>query len=156
MSGKEFSNVVEAIISADTRFEKGAYYFVRQGLDYTLRTLKEKTEKEGGLATHVTGQQLLEGIREFALEQYGPMAYTLLTSWGLEHCEEFGDIVFNLVEYGVLGKTESDKREDFQGGYTFEQAFVAPFLPEARTQSVIESICLDDPDFEYGFEEANA
>jgi uncharacterized repeat protein (TIGR04138 family) len=72
---------------------------------------------------------LLGGIREYALEQFGPMAYTVLDRWGIKKCEDFGDIVFLLVDYGVLGKTEHDRREDFAGGYDFKDAFVRPFEP---------------------------
>jgi uncharacterized repeat protein (TIGR04138 family) len=77
----------------------------------------------------VSGQELLEGIREFALEQYGPMTFALLEGWGLRRCEDFGEIVFHLVDYGVLGKTEQDRREDFAGGYDFREAFLRPFEP---------------------------
>jgi len=66
------------------------------------------------------------------LEQYGPMALTLLQNWGIHECDDFGEIVFNLVEFGVLGKTENDRREDFSGGYDFYDAFVVPFIPKAK------------------------
>ena len=78
---------------------------------------------------HVTGQQLLAGIRQHALAQFGPMAATVLNEWGVHRCEDFGEIVFNLVENGVLAKTEQDSRADFQGGYDFDEAFRKPFLP---------------------------
>jgi uncharacterized repeat protein (TIGR04138 family) len=81
---------------------------------------------------HVTGQQLLDGIREFALTQYGPMARTVLNEWGIRRCEDFGDIVFNMVEQGLLSKTDQDSREDFKGGYDFDSAFVWPFLPPSK------------------------
>lgn len=129
MSTASFSEVVDKIRHDDPRFEKGAYFFVRQGLDHTIKALKDSPERA---SNHVTGQELLSGIREFALEQYGPMAFTLLTNWGIGKCEDFGDIVFNLVEAGVLGKTESDQREDFSDGYDFEDAFLAPFRPASQ------------------------
>lgn len=124
---KDFGVVVEMILKDDQRYDKGAYYFVRQGLDHTLRTLQEKPEGE---MRHVTGQELLEGIRDYAHEQYGPMAFTLLDHWGVRKCDDFGDIVFNLVDYGVFGKTDSDKKEDFSGGYDFREAFLRPYLPK--------------------------
>ena len=88
----------------------------------------------------MSGQQLLEGIREFALRQYGPMAITVLDEWGVRRCEDFGEIVFNLVDHGhgLFGKTETDSREDFKGGYDFEEAFKKPFLPGQRTEKPIE------------------
>lgn len=129
MSGKDFSEVVELIKNEDPRYDKGAYYFVRHGLDHTLKRLKDDAERQ---SNHVCGQELLSGIREYALEQYGPMAHTLLQHWGIHKCDDFGEIVFNLVEFGVLGKTENDRREDFSGGYDFYDAFVVPFLPKSK------------------------
>ena len=72
---------------------------------------------------------MLEGLRIYALEQYGPLAKTVLNAWGVRRCSDFGDIVFNLIEYNVFSKTESDRREDFADLYSFEDVFVKPFLP---------------------------
>ena len=130
-SKKDFPEVIRAIREEDPRFAEGAYHFVRQALDHTISNLKKQCEKPNR-RNHVSGQQLLDGIRLFALDQYGPMAKTLLDTWRIEKCEDFGDIVFNLVEHGILGKTEEDSREDFTGGYTFEEAFMDPFLPKNR------------------------
>jgi uncharacterized repeat protein (TIGR04138 family) len=143
MSTRDFAAVIDQIRLEDPRFDKGAYFFVRQALDHTLKGEKlkgGKKETAGRVESHVSGQELLEGIREFALEQYGPMAFALLEGWGLRRCEDFGEIVFHLVDYGVLGKTEQDQREDFTGGYDFREAFLRPFEParggagEARTR----------------------
>lgn len=100
---------------------------MREALDHTLSNLKRK--KKIRISNHVSGQQLLEGIREYALDQYGPMTMTLLEQWGVNACEDFGEIVFNLVEHGVFGKTESDQKQDFSQGYDFRNAFVQPYLP---------------------------
>lgn len=141
MIGKDFSEVVELIRAEDSRYDKAAYYFVRQGLDHTLKSLQSDS---GSNSNHVRGQELLIGIRNFALEQYGPMAFTLLKHWGIHQCRDFGDIVFNLVEFGVLGKTENDRREDFTGGYDFYDAFVVPFLPKAKRSSVLPRFNQED------------
>lgn len=126
----DFAAVISEIRQQDGRFEPGAYHFVRQGLDHTIKTLEEKEpERE---SSHVSGQELLEGIRQYALEQYGPMALTLFEHWGVQCCEDFGEIVFQLVDQGVLGKTESDRLEDFADGYDFAKAFAEPFLPASR------------------------
>lgn len=125
-----FDDVIAEIRDEDARFERGAYYLVRQGLDYTIRELRQK--HPGREDSHVSGQELLEGIRNFTLEQYGPMALTLLNHWGIQRCEDFGDIVFQLVNRKVLGKNEKDKPDDFTGGYDFEEAFAKPFLPKCR------------------------
>jgi uncharacterized repeat protein (TIGR04138 family) len=78
---------------------------------------------------HVTGQQLLEGARDYALAQYGPMALALLHEWGLRCGEDIGEIVFNMIEASLLAKTDQDSRQDFKDGYDFEEAFRKPFLP---------------------------
>ena len=124
-----FDEVIAEIRANDPRFERGAYYFVRQGLDFTLR---ERKDEVGGPDRHVSGQELLEGMRAYALEQYGPLALTLLHAWGVRQCEDFGTIVFQLVDRKVLGKTDRDKPEDFAGGYDFEEAFAKPFRPRRR------------------------
>ncbi|GHB94073.1 Minf_1886 family protein [Cerasicoccus arenae] len=129
MPAKDFDEVVALIRKEDARYEPGAYHFVRLGLDHTIKQLKDNPDRE---SRHVSGQELLSGIRDYALDQYGPLSYTLLTHWGLNTCEDFGDIVFNLVEWGVLGKTENDQREDFSGGYDFREAFLQPFEPKSH------------------------
>jgi uncharacterized repeat protein (TIGR04138 family) len=128
---KDFSEVIRTIRAEDPRYAEGAYHFVRQALDHTISNMKKQGEKPT-LRNHVSGQQLLNGIRVFALDQYGPMAKTLLDTWNITKCEDFGEIVFNLVEHGILGKTDEDSREDFTGGYTFKEAFIDPFVPKKR------------------------
>jgi uncharacterized repeat protein (TIGR04138 family) len=127
MSDRHFDDVIEYIVSKDPRYKKDAYYFVREALDYTQSLVSKKTKKP---VRHVTGQQLLEGIREFALRQFGPMAITVLNDWGIYRCEDFGEIVFNMVDYSLLSKTEKDSKDDFKCGYDFYEAFCKPFKPE--------------------------
>ena len=131
---KDFAEVIELIKKEDPRFESGAYFFVRQALDFTLRRLKSGKRQRTG--SHVSGGELLEGIRDYALEQYGPMAKTLFDTWNVKTCEDFGRIVFHLVDFGVLGKTENDSEEDFRQCYTFEEAFEHPFLPPSRLEAL--------------------
>jgi uncharacterized repeat protein (TIGR04138 family) len=130
MKNKDFPSVVELIRQHDSRYGKGVYFFIRQALDYTVKAIKKKNPSLK--SNHISGQDLLEGIRKYAIDQYGPMAHTLLKEWNVKKCEDFGNIVFNLVEFGVLGKTESDKQEDFEGGYDFHEAFVEPYLPKRK------------------------
>ena len=75
------------------------------------------------------------GYRDFALDQFGPLTKTLLNTWGIRRCSDFGDIVFNLIEYNVFSKTESDRREDFADIYDFDEAFVKPFQPAGTRRS---------------------
>ncbi|MCC5834309.1 MAG: hypothetical protein JJU20_06210 [Opitutales bacterium] len=130
MNGKNFNEVVQLIRRDDPRYELGAYHFIRQALDYTLKKVREADGARSN--RHVSGMELSEGIRDFALEQYGPMSRTLLKEWGIERTEDFGEIVFNLVEYEVFGKTEDDRKEDFVNVFDFADAFDKPFLPNKR------------------------
>ena len=129
MQDLEFSEIVGLICKEDARFERHAYSFVRQALDHTVKELKRKSPERTGKSLHVSGAELLQGIRLYALDQFGPLTKTVLNKWGIRRCSDFGDIVFNLIEYNVFSKTESDRREDFADIYDFEEAFVKPFAP---------------------------
>lgn len=126
MQKVNFTEALDQILSRDPRYDRDAYHFVREGLDFTVKLLKKSAT---GKDRHVSGQELLEGLRRYSLQEFGPMAKTVLNYWGVKRCEDFAEIVFNLVDKGILGKTEQDTREDFRGGYDFEEAFVKPYLP---------------------------
>jgi uncharacterized repeat protein (TIGR04138 family) len=117
------------VLAKDARFHRDAYFFVREALDHTQKAIVKDNR---GRIRHVSGQELLGGIREFALAQFGPMAMMVLEEWGVHACRDFGDIVFNMVEIGLLAKTEKDSRADFEEGYDFYDAFRRPFLPAAK------------------------
>jgi uncharacterized repeat protein (TIGR04138 family) len=129
MQTVNFEEELEKILAKDTRYGRGAYLFVREALDHTQKMMGRPPRNE---IRHVSGQQLLAGAREYALAQYGPMALTVLEEWGLRRCEDIGEIVFSMVETSLLAKTDQDSREDFKGGYSFEEAFQKPFLPSTR------------------------
>ncbi|MBM4153239.1 MAG: hypothetical protein FJ220_06940 [Kiritimatiellaceae bacterium] len=119
-------DVLQMILAKDPRYTVEAYAFVRIGLDFTVRRLEAPR--------HVSGQELLEGLREFALSEFGPMTKTVLGSWGIHRTEDVGEVVFNLVESGLLGKTEKDSRADFANGYDFDEAFRKPYQPKAASR----------------------
>lgn len=114
-----FEETIEALCCKDARFKPEAYSFVMTALSYTLSRLGE--------VRHVTGRELLEGVRELALECFGPMAKDVFNHWGVHTCKDFGSVVFNLVEMRLLSKTEDDTLEDFEDGFDFEAEFVAKF-----------------------------
>jgi uncharacterized repeat protein (TIGR04138 family) len=131
----DVEQTLDAILAKDTRYHRDAYYFVRDALDVA----QKKFAKAGGRAgkdkpAHVSGQQLLEGIRAHALEQFGPLTLMVLEEWGIRRGEDFGEIVFNMVESSLLGKTENDSRDDFKGGYDFHEAFRKPYLPKGKQE----------------------
>ncbi|HWL15533.1 MAG TPA: Minf_1886 family protein [Opitutus sp.] len=129
MQDPDFAEIVGLICKEDSRYDRKAYEFVRLGLDHTVKELKKKEGARAVRSRHVSGPELLDGLRVYALEQFGPLAKMVLNSWGVGQCSDFGEIVFNLIEYNVFSKTDNDRREDFAGLYSFEDAFVKPFLP---------------------------
>ena len=124
-----FDEAVEQVLVKDSRYHRDAYTFVREALDYTQKLIGKETR---GQIRHVSGQKLLDGIRQFALQQFGPMTMTVFEEWGVRNCRDFGEIVFNMVEIGLLAKTEKDSRDDFQNGYDFTDAFRKPFWPSQK------------------------
>jgi uncharacterized repeat protein (TIGR04138 family) len=132
MSAPDFDLVVTMIRQEDPRFDRAAYAFVRDGLEHAVKELKKADAARARVSRHVSGRELSEGLRAYALEQFGPLAKTVLNAWGLHETLHFGDIVYNLIEYSVFSKTESDRREDFADVFTFEEAFVAPYAPTRR------------------------
>jgi uncharacterized repeat protein (TIGR04138 family) len=128
MGKQNFEDVIDQICQRDLRYCRDTYIFVREGLDHTIKILKKQNGTQS--RRHVTGQELLHGLRDFALKEFGPMTKTVLNTWGISTCEDFGEIVFNLVDSGILGKTENDSRNDFKNGFSFEEAFVQPFRPK--------------------------
>ena len=124
-----FDEAVELILTRDPRFSRDAYTFVREALDFTQKLIVKENR---GQIRHVSGQELLDGIRQFALQQFGPMAVTVFEEWGVRNCRDFGDIVFNMVETSLLAKTDRDTREDFQNGYDFTDAFRRPYWPSQK------------------------
>jgi len=101
------------------RYRPNAYRFTLDAVSHTVTRLSE--------LRHVSGKEVLLGIRELALSRYGPMAKTVFEQWGIRQTEDFGEIVFQLVDEGLLGKTESDRKSDFASGYDFEETFVRGF-----------------------------
>lgn len=112
---KDFYQAAEEICARDRRYKADAYEFLMQALHFTQTKLKR--------TGHISGVELLEGIREFAVERYGAMARTVLAHWGITKTEDFGHIVFNMVENKLLSKTEQDSINDFKDIYDFNAVF---------------------------------
>ena len=130
MGKASFSETIDEICAKDPRYHHKAYLFVQEALDFTAKQLKKPATGED---RHVSGKELLGGVRDFALSQFGPMAMTVLQTWGIQRTEDVGEIVFNLVDAGRFGRRETDGREDFADGFDFHTAFVEPFQPPAPT-----------------------
>ncbi len=123
---------IENLAARDQRYAPAAYHFVFEALDFVLEH-QERAHKHRGEAAqddrHVSVVQLLDGMREYALDQFGPLARLVLEHWGLYRTEDFGEIVFSLVESRLLNKQETDRKRDFRNGFNFREAFDKAWRP---------------------------
>jgi uncharacterized repeat protein (TIGR04138 family) len=128
------------LLRDDPRYKIEAYQFVRDGLSYAQEVLALGTARPTDLTSdeeedpdcprveaHLTGQQLCQAIRTYAQEQFGLMAKTVLNNWGIHATSDFGEIVYNLIDIGLMKKSKEDRREDFDDVYDFETAFRQDF-----------------------------
>ncbi len=111
----ELLKKVEVIFRKDPRYKPEAYLFVLAGLHFTVGQLPEPR--------HITGKELLQGLRLYGLDQFGPLTVRVFEHWGIHRTEDFGYIVFTLVDNKLLRKTEEDTLDDFKEGYDFSHAF---------------------------------
>ncbi|HXX93048.1 MAG TPA: Minf_1886 family protein [Planctomycetota bacterium] len=110
-----FEEKLKAVVASDPRFPVPAYRFIYEGLDYTVRNI--------GCKRHVTGRELAEGLRNLAIEQFGGLALLVLGQWNIRRTEDFGAMVFNLVDAGLMSRADSDSIEDFADVYDFGKTF---------------------------------
>ena len=108
-------DILDQLRERNPRFHPKAYLFLLSALHTVMKDLDAPR--------HISGQELVEGARTLALCQYGPMARTVLEHWGIHATEDLGEIVFTLVDVGVLIKQNEDNRADFQDVFDFEDAF---------------------------------
>ncbi len=113
------------IVANDQRFGAEAYHFVFEALDFTLK-------RRGAGRRHVSGAEIMEGVRLLALENFGFLARSVLAQWGVTTTADFGEIVFNLINADLLQKTADDRREDFHGLFSFGEAFDGAFSEELQ------------------------
>lgn len=119
-----YQTKMKEILSEDPRFNEKAYQFVNEAVAYTV-----DRHCKNGQTRHISGGELLDGIRDLALLKFGPMSLNLLNEWGVYSTMDFGHLVFNMVNKGLLGSQEQDSIEDFRNGYDFQEAFGKPFKP---------------------------
>src|SRR3954447_24083119 len=123
---------LEEMVRRDPRYAYEAYEFVFAALAHTQKLLgrapqqppEEPLEEEEVVEHHVSGPELLNGIRDLALREFGLMARTVFRMWGINRTGDFGEIVFNLIEANLMSKTDEDCRADFVGVYDLDQALV--------------------------------
>ena len=122
------------LLRRDRRYHRNAYFFVFEALRYAqeqlgLGQITVNDDPSLEEQRHVTGQQLCEAIRRYAVEQYGMLAKSVLNDWGVRSTGDFGEIVFNLIEIGQMKKTDTDRREDFENVFDFDDGLRDAFLP---------------------------
>jgi uncharacterized repeat protein (TIGR04138 family) len=114
---------IHSLASRDELYTPAAYHFVFRALDFVLESRARERGEPLPVDSHVAATELLDGLRSYALELYGPLARMVLESWGLNRTEDFGEIVFRLVDCQLLNKQESDRKSDFADGFNFRDAF---------------------------------
>jgi len=113
---EDYEKTLDRVLEEDPRYTREAYLFIQAALDFYQRR-----HRGGRIREHLTGPDLLRGIRELAILEYGPMARSVLNHWGLERGEDVGEMVYNLIGVGLMAKTEEDRREDFDGVMAFDE-----------------------------------
>ncbi len=111
------SDTFADIVAKDNRYHARAYALLMDVVRYLGEGQK-----------HMKGADILEEFKERSLDQYGPLAYTVLTEWGVHSCEDIGEMMFNLAEARRVHRDEDDTVEAFIGGYDFQEAFLGPYL----------------------------
>lgn len=129
-----FEESVEAILKREKRYEGQSYFFLKDALDFTLKRFSEIKREQG---RHVSGKELLEGFRDYTLEQFGPMGATLMDEWGITECRDVGNMVFQMIEEQVFGKQDSDRPEDFDEVFDFRKSLREPFLPKGTAKNKV-------------------
>ena len=132
-----FQEAVDLIIEKYPCYRGEAYFFLHDALNFALKR-RRKNRKDP--SAHLTARELLEGFRAKALQEFGPMAITVLHYWGIKKGEDIGQMVFYLIETGVLGKTQNDTLNSFSNVFDFEEAFVHPFQPKNSHEHVASTM----------------
>ncbi|MAE77027.1 MAG: hypothetical protein CMJ85_09185 [Planctomycetes bacterium] len=110
------------VCQRDSRYRRNAYLFVLDALDLTIQRISRS-----GRNRHVGGRDLLVSIRDLGAQRFGPMAKTVFNQWGVVATEDFGQMVFNLIDVGLLQRRQQDTIHDFADGYDFERVFVQDY-----------------------------
>ena len=114
-------------------YPREAFKFVQAGLSHTVEKIHADLADDPDASRHVTGQQLCEGLRDYALKEWGLLAGTVLRRWGIQSTYDFGRIVFALVDNKHMAKTEDDTIEDFRNVYDFKTAFDGAYKIECKS-----------------------
>ena len=117
-----FFDQIDELAREHSRFRREGFLFIYSALDHTVRNLRRDRAEETS-SRHVTGQELCFGIAEYGRSQFGPLVRSVFHHWGIRTTADFGEIVFTLVDHGLMSKTEEDRSEDFANIYDFDAVF---------------------------------
>ena len=137
----KFKKQVDEIIAKDSRYPFEAYEYVSQAVGKVCRELAE--DNNGETRRHISGKQLIDGLKVLLLKDFDRMAIDVLKLWNVNATDDIGNIVFNLVNAKLLGVSENDSIDDFKNQGDFYQMFVAPFevhLDDSTSMPVINKI----------------
>jgi len=125
-SNAEYEQHLRTAVDRARQFSVEAFEFVQAGLIWTANRIHGEVPEglpRSGQNRHITGQRLCEGLRDLAIERWGYLARTVLRNWGILRTEDFGRIVYALIDAGILAKTDEDSPDDFVGVFDFADAF---------------------------------
>jgi len=127
---------LDELVQHDPRYAYEAYEFLFAALTHTQQLLDRLPPRDctGESEYHVSGPELLEGVRDLALREFGLMARTVFRAWGINSTADFGELVFNLVEANLMSKTAQDNRRDFHDVYDLDQVLVRDFRIEPASE----------------------
>jgi uncharacterized repeat protein (TIGR04138 family) len=126
---------LEDLVRRDPRYAYEAYEFVFGALAHAQKMLGRESSGEEDDEVHVSGPELLAGVRDLALREFGLLARTVFRLWGVNATDDFGEIVFNLIEAGLMSKNEEDTRRDFHAVYDLDEALVQDYRIELEPES---------------------
>ena len=121
---QSFEDAVEHILQKTDEYPADAYYFIRAALDATVEKCRKPSENP-----HLSAEELYSGFCAYALEEYGPLALAVMEQWGITESRHVGDLVYNLIEVGVFGKQDSDRRDQFDNLTPIPTLLNAPYDP---------------------------
>jgi uncharacterized repeat protein (TIGR04138 family) len=125
-----YKNKLQQLSESFPDYRMDAYVFISEAVAYTV----EKSNANSDDSRHISGRELLDGFKQLALQQFGPLALDVLQDWGIKQCEDVGILVFRLVENGLLGARDEDSPVDFQNGFDFQREFLNPFVNQEKPE----------------------
>ena len=126
MEKPNFDEAIRSLVAEDNRYKPDGYQFLRNALDHTVSSLRKDELIEH---RHVSGPELLEGVVEYGLKEFGPMAVAVLESWGIRTGEDIGAMVFKLIVVGAFGRSDEDSPSDFEDVLDLKDELLTPFRP---------------------------